>query len=191
MFYNPLNRKPAVSVATACLLSFVVCIFSCNHISTDAQAGDSTTATTASSMQRNNAVITDSIKAVNDRIIAAASIADADKVMMEMSHTAGFSFINQDAIIIRGWDSMSRKVHSGYATVAYRNIKPADISVTVLSADYAIAKVLTSFSEKDKDSTSFSAAVAWTLLFVREEGGWKVLHGQQSVKRDKAGLSKH
>jgi ketosteroid isomerase-like protein len=126
--------------------------------------------------------IKDSIKAVIVNVNKAAEEVDADRLVSYLSKSDNIRFIDQDAKVMYPYDSIHIAWKKGYSGLLKQVIQPSEPFINVLTPDYAIVTNVTDFTATVKDSTTVGGPVAWTLLFVRESGQWKILNGHQSIK---------
>jgi len=126
--------------------------------------------------------IIDSIKAVIVNINKAAEEVDADRLISYLSKSDNIRFVNQDAKVMYPYDSIHAAWKKGYSGLIKQVIQPSEPFINVLTPDYAIVTNATDFTATVKDSTKVGGPVAWTLLFTRESGQWKILNGQQAIK---------
>ena len=83
-----------------------------------------------------------------------------------------------------GIDKIREGFRQTYAGLERQNQTIIEKRIRVLSPDVAIATVIGEGTYTDKAGwTSEPVDIATTLVFVKENGQWRIRHGQQSITR--------
>ena len=154
------------------LLASVIIIYSCNQ--------DQQQSTTLTDSQRS--AITDSIKAVIKNINNAVEELNADLLITYFSKSDKLRFVDWDASVMYPYDSIHAAWGRLYSGMTKLVVKGGNPFINVLTPDYATAVNLSEATGTLKDSSTIGGPVAWTMLFTRESGQWKILNCQQSIK---------
>jgi hypothetical protein len=153
-------------------VAIVIVIYSCQQ--TQHQS------TTLTDTERS--AISDSIKAVIANVNKAAEEVYADRLITYFSKSDKLRFVDWDATVMYPYDSILaawRRLYNGMTRLI---IIPSEPFINVLTPDYATAINLSDVTGILKDSSSIGGPVAWTMVFTRESGQWKILNTQQAIK---------
>ena len=115
-------------------------------------------------------------------MIRAASEVNADKLIQYFSSSPDVSLISEEAMQINGRDSLHSLFRNAYSGLSHQVATMKEPSIKMLSGNYAVATVVGEFTGTAKNNSTFGGPIGWTLIFVRESDGWKILKCHQSIK---------
>jgi uncharacterized protein (TIGR02246 family) len=122
--------------------------------------------------------LVDTILQVQIDLVAAAEAVDAEAVLSFFAPDVG---LVMDGRVV-GYASLSQLLRQSYGQMGRQTVEWHPAEVSVLSPD-AVALTLggvVTVIGMEGDTVS-SGPVAWTEVFVRRNGGWKLLHAHQST----------
>ena len=114
------------------------------------------------------------------RMIQAANSLNAE-AFFEFILEAGSGTIIQDGMLFKSRQEALNAVRQGFQGLAKMDRQFIDPQVTVISPDTALLTSQGSTTATLQDGRVLQNRFAVSLLFVRKEGQWKVLHGHYSV----------
>ena len=131
----------------------------------------------------NDPVITASIDSLLGVAMDGAAHVDADKVLEPAAGTGELTLLVGN-VMFTGIDKIREGFRQTYAGLERQNQTIIEKRIRVLSPDVAIATVIGEGTYTDKAGwTSEPVDIATTLVFVKENGQWRIRHGQQSITR--------
>jgi len=137
----------------------------------------------AATVNPQDPAITAAIDSILGVLQDGAAHVDADKVLSPAAQDSSLTLVVGN-VILTGFD----KIHAGFKAT-YAGLEKQDQTVIekrirVLTPDVAIADVLSEGTYTDKAGwTSDPVDITTTLVFVRENGQWRIRHGHQSITR--------
>lgn len=112
-----------------------------------------------------------------------ATRADADRVLEPAAGKGELTFLAGN-VIISGLGPIRETFRKTYSELASQQIKVLDKRIRVLSPDVAIATLVEEGTYTDKAGwTSEPVDIGLTLVFVKENGQWRIRHAHQSITR--------
>lgn len=129
--------------------------------------------------ERTDAAIERSVLAAYDQMTAAAERIDTDALFQHVRDNDRGALVTSGRLLMTRGEALAetRRNFEQLSAIKYRFDKR---HVTVLSADAAIV-VATAISDvTTTDGRNFSAPFVQTVVMVRDNTGWKVLHTHQS-----------
>ncbi|HJP60390.1 MAG TPA: nuclear transport factor 2 family protein [Gemmatimonadaceae bacterium] len=135
--------------------------------------------TSVTTIQRD--AIADTVRKATADFLAAAQSVDVDKAGAFVSSSPDFAYVAQTGDITRTPEAWKQETREGWADVRSMQIRPVDSRIAVVSPTVAVETM--SFSgtvvPKSGKATVVDKA-AFTMVWVREPAGWKVLSFHQS-----------
>jgi hypothetical protein len=98
------------------------------------------------------ATVADFLKTLDVSIFHAVRKADADLLISYFRKSPTVNFVDQDAVIVRGYDSLHATFKQGYIPIAYQSIPRIEQDVHVISDRYAIGTEATDYTFTVKKS---------------------------------------
>ncbi len=126
------------------------------------------------------AAVRTAVLQVNDAMTQAANRLDADGFFSYILDTDE-GLIVQDGEIFRTRQEALDAVRRGFAGLVKVDRKLEDPHVTVISPDAALLVANGTTAATLADGRTFERRFAVSLLFVRRDGTWKLLHGHYSM----------
>jgi uncharacterized protein (TIGR02246 family) len=121
------------------------------------------------------------VQAAVDVIVAASRAADVDGCLARMSTSPGSRFSDGETV----YESLEaqRAIYKDvFARIRSQDLQLDRQEIDVLSADLAAYTGKGHFTSSYKTGeTTPRRAFAWTFLWRREKGGWRIVHGHQSL----------
>lgn len=93
-----------------------------------------------------------------------------------------FSYYSDDAVAVEigiidySWEEHKKKTKAFMSTVSGYSYTWEDVEVDVLSEDAAVIYGYYNYMMKDQSGDVYEGKVAWTWVFAKEEGDWKIRH---------------
>jgi len=144
--------------------------------------GGSSASSTAT-VDPNDAAITAAIDSLLNVALDGASRADADRVLEPAAGTGEVTLLIGN-VMLSGVDSIRARFRATYSGIERQDQKLYEKRVRVLTPDVAIATVIAEGTYTDKAGwTSEPVDIGTTLVFVKENGQWRIRHGHQSITR--------
>ena len=127
--------------------------------------------------------ITAAVTQILDRAVAAASAADAEGVLSVTTRDDSFTFITDDVMLI-GYDQALDAFRETYAMIQSQTNTPIERRVRVIAPDVVLVTAISEGTYTDHAGyTSPPVGLGSTILFVKREGEWRVIHFHQSVSQ--------
>ena len=115
--------------------------------------------------------------------VAAASAADAEGVLSVTTRDDSFTFITDDVMLI-GYDQALDAFRETYAMIQSQTNTPIERRVRVIAPDVVLVTAISEGTYTDHAGhTSPPVGLGSTILFVKREGEWRVIHFHQSVSQ--------
>ena len=131
----------------------------------------------------NDPVITASIDSLLTIALDGSSRADADRVLEPAAGTGELTLLVGN-VTFSGIDKIREAFRATYAGLERQDQQIIEKRIRVLTPDVAIATVIGEGTYTDKAGwTSEPVDIGTTLVFVKENGQWRIRHGQQSITR--------
>lgn len=121
--------------------------------------------------EQNN--IIEEIRQTTDSIFAAGNNRDHKQIDIHFSDNATGAW---NGSIIESWEKQKKQGHSYYAGLEKVSYTIDTISIDVLSPDVAILVGKYKYSATDTAGKVSSSSPAWTYVFNKQEGKWKIVH---------------
>ena len=119
-------------------------------------------------------------KLIND-FFAVGEQVDADKAAAFFSPRPDFSAALENGAVSTSSESFLKDVREGWKGLRSQRINMGDSRIAVLSPTVAVATISATASAVDTAGKKISIPkAAFTLVWIRESGGWKVLSFHQS-----------
>lgn len=129
----------------------------------------------------NDPVITATIDSVLQVVMAGAAAADADRVLAAAD--SNLTFLTGD-VILSGVESIRERFRATYAGLQRQDQTLIERQILVLSPTVAIAFAVAEGTYTDKAGwTSEPVGIGTTLVFVKEDGEWRIRHAHQSIAK--------
>ena len=123
------------------------------------------------------------VEAILDKEVAASSAADADGALSVTTRDDSFTFISEDTMLL-GYDEALAAFRTTYALLQKQTNQIIEKRTLVLSPDVVLVSAVSEGTYTDKAGfTSPPVGLASTVVFVRRDGQWRVIHYHQSVAR--------
>lgn len=121
------------------------------------------------------------INALMETAMEGARSADADRALEMAEGADDLTFITGD-LMLSGLETIRAAFEDTYAGIEGQSQLVIDSQVRLLSPDVAIVTAVSEGTYTDKAGwTSEPVGMGHTLVFVRQEGGWRVRHAHQSI----------
>jgi ketosteroid isomerase-like protein len=119
---------------------------------------------------------------IDDRRSAAADRGDADAALAFISRSPDFRYA-LDGRLLKGYSEFEPVVRESYAARKSLTSKVKDREVIVLSPDIALNVNRVHHELVQSDGARLSLTVLYGSVWVREAGGWRVIHEYETVVR--------
>ena len=113
------------------------------------------------------------IKQTTDSIFTAANNRDANNIYNYFSDNTTGVF---NGSIMPSWEDHKKQERAYFATLEELNFKLDTISIDVLSPEIAVLFGKMKMTATDTSGKNLNSALAWTYLYHKIEGRWKVVH---------------
>jgi uncharacterized protein (TIGR02246 family) len=135
----------------------------------------------AGTVDPNDPVITATIDSLLQVVLAGAAAADADRVLAAAD--SDLTFLTGD-VILSGLAPIRDRFRATYAGLQRQDQTLLEKRITVLSSTVAIAFAVAEGTYTDKAGwTSEPVGIGTTIVFVKENGEWRIRHAHQSIAR--------
>jgi uncharacterized protein (TIGR02246 family) len=115
--------------------------------------------------------------------MAGAAAVDAEKALSVTTKDKDFTFVTGDLMLV-GYENVLPRFKDTYSTLEKQHTELTTTRVRVLSPDVAVLTAVGEGTYTDKAGfTSEPVGLGATLVFVRKDGEWRVVHFHQSVAR--------
>jgi len=126
-------------------------------------------------------VILAEIEAQLEPVMAGALAADADQVLAVAEGPGELTFITGD-VLLSGIDTIRERFEDTYAGLERQDQTVIEKRIRILSPDVVLVLVIAQGTYTDTAGwTSDPVGIGTTLVFVRENGVWRVRHAHQSI----------
>ncbi len=137
-------------------------------------------ANAASLSEAEKAKIRSEIATEVQKIVAAANAVDIDRTMASASSSPDYRAVDNGTVYLSR-DAFLAVFRDGFSRLRSQDIRLIDQHTSVLAPDLAVYTGRGTFTVTDKaGATSPVTPFAWTLLWRRESGVWKLLNVHQS-----------
>jgi len=137
----------------------------------------------AGTVDPNDPAITAAIDSLLSVLMDGAARVDADRVLEPASGTAELTFVTED-VILTGLESIREQFRATYSGLERQDQTLLEKRIRVLSPDVALAILVAEGTYTDKAGwTSAPVGIGTTIVFVREDGQWKIQHAHQSISK--------
>jgi len=127
--------------------------------------------------------ITAAVTRILDRAVAASSAADPEGVLSVTTRDDSFTFITDDVMLV-GYDQALGAFQETYAMIRSQTNTPIERRVRVIAPDVVLVTAVSEGTYTDHAGyTSPPVGLGSTILFVKREGEWRVIHFHQSVSQ--------
>jgi uncharacterized protein (TIGR02246 family) len=129
----------------------------------------------------NDPVITATIDSLLQVVMAGAAAADADRVLAAAD--GDLTFLTGD-VILSGLEPIRERFQATYAGLQRQDQTLIEKQIRVLSPTVAIAFAVAEGTYTDKAGwTSEPVGIGTTIVFVKEDGAWRIRHAHQSIAK--------
>lgn len=123
------------------------------------------------------------VESMLDRAVASAMAADAEGALSVTTKDDDFIFISGDAML-RGYDQALAAFRETYALIDRQTSQVIESHARVLAPDVVLVSAISEGTYTDKAGfTSAPVGLGSTIVFVRRDGQWQVIHFHQSVAK--------
>ena len=123
------------------------------------------------------------IDAALRQAMAGAAAVDAEKALSVTTKDKDFTFVTGDLMLV-GYENILPRFKDTYSTLEKQHTELTTSRVRLLSPDVAVLTAVGEGTYTDKAGfTSEPVGLGATLVFVRKDGEWRVVHFHQSVAR--------
>ena len=137
----------------------------------------------AGTVDPNDPVITATIDSLLQVVMAGAAAADADRVLAPAAGEGELTFVTGD-VILTGLEPIRERFRATYAGLQRQDQTVIEKRIRVLSPDVAIAFAVAEGTYTDKAGwTSEPVGIGTTIVFVKENGEWRIRHAHQSIAK--------
>ena len=128
-------------------------------------------------------VVVAQIDAALRQAMAGAAAVDAEKALSVTTKDKDFSFVTGDLMLV-GYENILPQFKDTYSMLEKQHTELITSRVRLLSPDVALLTAVGEGTYTDKAGfTSEPVGLGATLVFVRTNGEWRVVHFHQSVAR--------
>jgi len=137
----------------------------------------------SSSVDPNDPATLAAIDSVMQSVMAGAAAVDADRVLAAAEGSGELTFITGE-VLLSGIDTIRARFEDTYAGLASQHQTVFEKRVRLLSPDVAVVMAVGEGTYTDKAGwTSDPVGIGTTIVFVREDGQWRIRHAHQSIVR--------
>jgi uncharacterized protein (TIGR02246 family) len=123
------------------------------------------------------------VNAILDKVVAAASAADAEAVLSVTTMDDDFTFITGDTLLT-GYSQALAAFRETYAMLKGQTYEGIARRTRVLAPDVVLVYSVSQGTYTDKAGfTSDPVGLGSTAIFVKRDGEWRVIHFHQSVAK--------
>ncbi|KPK03329.1 MAG: hypothetical protein AMS20_10805 [Gemmatimonas sp. SG8_28] len=123
------------------------------------------------------------IDSVMQSVMAGAAAADVDQVLAAAEGEGELTFITGE-VMLTGLETIRARFEDSYAPIQSQQQEVLEKRVRILSPEVAIVMAVAEGTYTDKAGwTSDPVGIGTTLVFVRENGQWRIRHAHQSIVR--------
>jgi uncharacterized protein (TIGR02246 family) len=121
------------------------------------------------------------IDSIMGSVMAGAAAADVDRVLAPAEGRGELTFVTGD-VMLSGLETIRATFEETYSWVASQQQTVYDKRVRLLSPDVAVVMAVGEGTYTDKAGwTSDPVGIGTTIVFVREDGQWRIRHAHQSI----------
>jgi uncharacterized protein (TIGR02246 family) len=133
------------------------------------------------SFDPNDPVITATIDSLVQVLIEGAATVDADKVLAGAEGKGELTFLTGD-VLLSGLEPIRQQFRRTYSGLLRQDQTIAEKRVRILSRDVVLVLATAEGTYTDQAGwTSPPVGIGSTIVFVREDGQWRVRHAHQSI----------
>jgi uncharacterized protein (TIGR02246 family) len=137
----------------------------------------------AGTVDPNDPAITAIIDSLVQVAMDGAAAVDADRVLAPAAGEGELTFVTGD-VVLTGFEPIRERFRSTYAGLLRQDNTLIEKRIRVLSPDVAIAFAVAEGTYTDKAGwTSEPVGIGTTLVFVKENGEWRLRHAHQSIAK--------
>ena len=123
------------------------------------------------------------IDSVLQSTMAGAAAADVDQVLAAAEGEGELTFITGE-VMLSGIETIRARFEDTYAAIQSQHQDVVEKRVRILSPDVALVLAIGEGTYTDNAGwTSEPVGIGTTLVFVRENGQWRIRHAHQSIVR--------
>ena len=123
------------------------------------------------------------MEAILDQAVTAAALVVAERVLSVTTMDDDFTFITGDTMIV-GYDQALEAFRETYALLQGQTTEVIESRARVLSPNVVLVSAVSEGTYTDNAGfTSDPVGLGSTLVFVRRDGQWRVIHFHQSVAK--------
>ena len=126
--------------------------------------------------------ITAEVAAVFDKSIAAGEKLDTKAIAENVNDSLKTGFID-NGHYINTFDEMMVGVAKGMSGLEYQKMNVTTKKITVLSEKHVLLTACGDFTAKITDGKVISGKFAWTFVYSKIKGNWKIIHSHMSNPR--------
>ncbi|HSE27105.1 MAG TPA: SgcJ/EcaC family oxidoreductase [Gemmatimonadales bacterium] len=121
------------------------------------------------------------IDSIMREVMEGAAAADADRVLAAAEGEGEFTFVSGD-VALTGLPAIRERFRRTYAMIERQSNVVDERRIRVLSPDVAVLYAVGEGTYTDKAGwSSEPVGLGYTIVFVREQGQWRMRHAHQSV----------
>ncbi len=121
------------------------------------------------------------IDSVMQSVMAGAAAADVNRVLAPAEGEGELTFITGD-VMLSGLETIHARFEDTYASIQSQQQDILEKRVRILSPDVAVVMAVGEGTYTDKAGwTSEPVGIGTTIVFVREDGHWRIRHAHQSI----------
>ncbi|HEY4787826.1 MAG TPA: nuclear transport factor 2 family protein [Bacteroidales bacterium] len=124
---------------------------------------------------RNDPELKKAIDKVFSEIVLAAEQMDAEKLKTFVSDRDSAGFIN-NGVYYKYFDALFSDFKKGTGRIKQQKIMVEHKKITVLSQWYVLLTASGNYSATTMTDETFNGKFAWTFVYERAKGGWKIIH---------------
>ena len=150
------------------MLTIVMGLYSCQQ-----PTNELTDAATNELTDADRERITEEIRLLTNSIFEAASRKDIDQVYANFSDKVTGAF---PGTIMESWEEHKQQSAEFFAMQETVEYKIENMNIDVLSSNVAVLLGKYTFIATDTTGTTINSSSAWTYVFNKENGKWKIVH---------------
>jgi uncharacterized protein (TIGR02246 family) len=136
------------------------------------------------------AAIADTVRALTNEVMAAFDQIDVDRAFSYYSDAEDAGYAEGGKLY--SFEALVAQYRAIYAGLRDQKGELRESKTTVLVPDAAVLTAGGAYSMTDTTENTFGGQFAWTLVWVRRDGKWKILHSHASEVAEKfGGNAKH
>ena len=123
------------------------------------------------------------IDSIMQSVMAGAAAADVDRVLAPAEGEGELTFITGE-VMLSGLETIRARFEDSYAAIQSQQQNVLEKRVRLLSPDVAVVMAVGEGTYTDNAGwTSEPVGIGTTIVFVREDGQWRIRHAHQSIVR--------